>query len=102
MIGANGVGKSTLVKLIMGKLEPSKGDCLRNRQAKIALFTQYHMDQLNLEQSAVEFICERFKDDEEMLKNKDKTQYARRRLGRFNLTGKQHTQKMKYLSGGNN
>ena len=100
MIGANGVGKSTLVKLIMGQLEPNTGDCIRNRQAKISLFTQYHMDQLNLEQSAVEFICSKFADDEEMKKNKDKIQFARRKLGRFNLTGKQHTQKMKYLSGG--
>merc|ERR1712207_11907 len=51
-------------------------------------------------QSAVEFLCERFKDDKEMVAQKDKTGYARRRLGRFKLTGKQHTQKMKYLSGG--
>ena len=100
MIGANGVGKSTIVKLIMGKLEPISGDCRNNRQARIALFTQYHMDQLNLEQSAVEFLCERFANDKEMMAQKDKTGYARRRLGRFKLTGKQHTQKMKYLSGG--
>merc|ERR1712129_78143 len=91
MIGANGVGESTIVKLIMGKLEPISGECNCNRQARIALFTQYHMDQLNLEQSAVEFLCDRFKDE---------NGYARRRLGRFKLTGKQHTQKMKYLSGG--
>jgi len=100
MLGANGVGKSTIVKLIMNKLECLEGECRCNRQARIALFTQYHMDQLNLEQSAVEFLCERFKDDAEMKKHKDKTGYARRRLGRFKLTGKQHTQKMKYLSGG--
>merc|ERR1712129_74868 len=100
MIGANGVGKSTIVKLIMDKLEPINGECRCNRQARIALFTQYHMDQLNLEQSAIEFLCERFKDDKEMMAQKDKNGYARRRLGRFKLTGKQHTQKMKYLSGG--
>jgi len=100
MIGANGVGKSTIVKLCMGSLEPVEGECKCNRQARIALFTQYHMDQLNLEQSAVEFLCERFKDDAEMKQHKDQTGYARRRLGRFKLTGKQHTQKMKYLSGG--
>jgi len=100
MIGANGVGKSTIVKLIMEKLEPITGECRCNRQARIALFTQYHMDQLNLEQSAVEFLCDRFKDDKEMMMHKDKNGYARRRLGRFKLTGKQHTQKMKYLSGG--
>eukprot|EP00484_Ammonia_sp_Unknown_P001495 CAMPEP_0197020460 /NCGR_PEP_ID=MMETSP1384-20130603/1238_1 /TAXON_ID=29189 /ORGANISM="Ammonia sp." /LENGTH=672 /DNA_ID=CAMNT_0042448087 /DNA_START=116 /DNA_END=2134 /DNA_ORIENTATION=+ len=100
MIGANGVGKSTLVKLMMGTLEPIKGECKRNRSARIALFTQYHIDQLNLEQSAVEFLCERFADDDEMKQHKDKSGYARRRLGRFKLTGKQHTQKMKFLSGG--
>merc|ERR1712087_812735 len=100
MIGANGVGKSTIVKLVMSQLEPLSGECKCNRQARIALFTQYHMDQLNLEQSAVEFLCERFKDDAEMLQHKDKQGYARRRLGRFKLTGRQHTQKMKYLSGG--
>ena len=83
---------STIVKLIMGKLEPISGDCRNNRQARIALFTQYHMDQLNLEQSAVEFLCERFANDKEMMAQKDKTGYARRRLGRFKLTGKQHTQ----------
>jgi len=100
MIGANGVGKTTLVKLIMGQLEPLEGECLRNRQARIALFTQYHMDQLNLEQSAVQFICERFADDELMKQHKDKIQFARQQLGRFQLTGQQHTQEMKYLSGG--
>merc|ERR1712228_253336 len=100
MIGANGVGKSTIVKLIMDKLEPISGECRCNRQARIALFTQYHMDQLNLEQSAVEFLCERFAESDEMKQHKDKTGYARRRLGRFKLTGKQHTQKMKFLSGG--
>jgi len=100
MIGANGVGKSTIVKLIMAQLDPLEGECKCNRQARIALFTQYHMDQLNLEQSAVEFLCERFAEDADMQQHKDKTGYARRRLGRFKLTGKQHTQKMKYLSGG--
>ncbi|ETO20236.1 hypothetical protein RFI_16981, partial [Reticulomyxa filosa] len=141
MIGANGVGKSTLVKLIMDKVQPLEGECLRNRQARIALFTQYHMDQLNLEQSAIEFICERFADDDLLKREKDKVlcfafllfviiiaiaiaiavvifviiiniascrlhryitqvQYVRRQLGRFQLTGQQHTQEMKYLSGG--
>eukprot|EP00485_Elphidium_margaritaceum_P008134 CAMPEP_0202693648 /NCGR_PEP_ID=MMETSP1385-20130828/7689_1 /ASSEMBLY_ACC=CAM_ASM_000861 /TAXON_ID=933848 /ORGANISM="Elphidium margaritaceum" /LENGTH=669 /DNA_ID=CAMNT_0049349351 /DNA_START=62 /DNA_END=2071 /DNA_ORIENTATION=+ len=100
MLGANGVGKSTLVKLMLAKLEPLKGECKINRQARVALFTQYHMDQLNLEQSAVEFLMARFADDPEMQENKDKVGYSRRRLGRFKLTGKQHTQKMKFLSGG--
>jgi len=100
MIGANGVGKSTLVKLITGALQPISGDCIRNRQSRIALFTQYHIDQLNLEQSAVDFLLQRFANDDELKDEKDKLQQVRKRLGRFNLTGNQHTQQMKYLSGG--
>ena len=38
----------------------NEGEYIPNRHAKIALFTQYHMDQLDLEQSAIEFIIEKF------------------------------------------
>jgi len=170
MIGANGVGKTTLVKLILGKLIPQdkdgrpidelpdekKGDSdeeddeddeseekkpakkkvvkkpvakkesedsdddddedesssdesssseeetivLRNRNMRIALFTQHHMDQLNLEQNPIEFILERFKEDEELKNKKGRVQYVRRRLGRFHITGVQQTTPMKLLSGG--
>lgn len=101
MIGANGVGKSTIIKLILGQLHPLSGECSLNRHARIALFTQYHMDQLNLEQNAIQFLIERFADDPDMRANaKNKVGYVRSRLGKFKLTGKQHTQQMKYLSGG--
>ena len=101
MIGPNGCGKTTLVKLIMQTLEPLSGECIVNRQCRIALFTQYHMDQLNLEQNAIQFLIDKFGQKDEALKKiKDKTQYVRGRLGRFKLTGTHHTKKMKYLSGG--
>jgi len=156
MLGANGVGKTTLVKLILGDLVPQDGNgkpidefdeeksddedaakskkkapkkkkkkqenedeedededssssessseeeifVQRNRNLRIALFTQHHMDQLNLDQNPIEFILERFKDDEELRDNKDREQYVRRRLGRFHITGPQQTTRMKLLSGG--
>merc|ERR1719499_1437583 len=71
-----------------------------NRHCRIALFTQHHMDQLNLDQNPIEFILERFKDDPDLIENKDREQYVRRRLGRFHITGPQQTTKMKLLSGG--
>lgn len=100
MIGANGVGKTTLVKLIMGALEPLDGEVTRNRSARIALFTQHHIDQLDLNLSAVEFILKTFADDEDLQNDKDRVQTVRRRLGRFHITGQQQTQKMGLLSGG--
>jgi len=100
MIGANGVGKTTLVKLIMNAIQPQTGEVKRNRQARIALFTQHHVDQLDTELSAVDFILKEFADDPDLKDNKDRVQTVRRRLGRFHITGQQQTQKMKFLSGG--
>merc|ERR1719373_1537946 len=75
-------------------------EIFRNQQTRIALFTQHHMDQLNLEQSPVEFLLERFKDSEELKDNRDRVQYVRKRLGRYHITGVQQTTKMQLLSGG--
>jgi len=100
MIGANGVGKTTIVKLIRGLIQPTNSDAeiTVNRQARIAVFTQHHLDQLDLELSAVEFIVQKFAED--LIEDKDRVQTVRRRLGKFQLTGNQQTQQMKYLSGG--
>jgi len=112
MLGANGIGKTTLVKLILGELEPippeeledpdsdEEPEIFRNQQTRIALFTQHHMDQLNLEMSPVEFLLWKFREDEELKDNKGRVQYVRKRLGRYQLTGIQQTTKMKLLSGG--
>jgi len=99
-MGSNGVGKTTLVKLIMGKLIPTTGELVRNRNARIALFTQHHIDQLNLELSAIEFISKLFGRSEHLLNEKNKIQTIRKKLGKFSISGKQQTEKMKYLSGG--
>ena len=48
IVGANGVGKSTLLKLLVGKLNLSSGNSYRNGRLNLSLFTQHHMDQLKL------------------------------------------------------
>ena len=42
----NGVGKSTLLKLIIGQLRPTDGHVSRNTHLKFGVFTQHHEDQL--------------------------------------------------------
>ncbi|CAN1566459.1 Uup ATPase components of ABC transporters with duplicated ATPase domains [Rhabdaerophilaceae bacterium] len=46
LLGQNGNGKSTLVKLIAGRLEPKTGDVRRARGMKIAYFAQHQLDEL--------------------------------------------------------
>ncbi|MEC9397981.1 MAG: ATP-binding cassette domain-containing protein, partial [Myxococcota bacterium] len=40
IIGANGTGKSTLLNIIIGHMEPDSGEVATNRQAHIELLSQ--------------------------------------------------------------
>jgi len=46
LLGSNGNGKSTLVKLIAGRLEPFEGSITRASRLKIAYFAQHQLDEL--------------------------------------------------------
>ncbi len=42
LIGANGAGKSTFLKILSGKLEPSKGDITMNQGERLSVLEQDH------------------------------------------------------------
>ena len=42
LIGANGAGKSTFLKILSGKLEPSKGDVTMNQGERLSVLEQDH------------------------------------------------------------
>lgn len=48
LLGANGNGKSTLVKLIAGRLAPMRGALTRAERLKVAYFAQHQLDELDL------------------------------------------------------
>mmetsp|Transcript_8070 Transcript_8070/g.17383 ORF Transcript_8070/g.17383 Transcript_8070/m.17383 type:complete len:771 (+) Transcript_8070:93-2405(+) len=60
LLGENGNGKTTLVKLITGSLEPSEGEVLRNPHARFALVNQHHADQIDLTMSPLQFLRTKF------------------------------------------
>ena len=57
LVGPNGIGKSTLLKLMLGEIQPDKGSVKIGTQLDIAYFDQ-HRAQLNPEWTAIENICD--------------------------------------------
>lgn len=60
LVGENGNGKTTLVKLLLGHLEPTEGRVEINRQAKFALVNQHHADMIDLSLSPMQFMKQKF------------------------------------------
>ncbi len=58
LLGANGNGKSTLAKLLCGRLPPLEGVRQASKKMEVGYFAQHQLDDLNEEMSAYEHIAE--------------------------------------------
>lgn len=56
LLGANGEGKSTLSKLIAGKLALMEGSQARSKKLRIGYFAQHQLDELRPEESALQHL----------------------------------------------
>lgn len=54
LLGANGNGKSTLMKLIAGKLDVMSGDIFRAKKLRIGYFSQHQTEELDVESTPYE------------------------------------------------
>ncbi|KAJ3510179.1 hypothetical protein NLJ89_g4829 [Agrocybe chaxingu] len=79
MVGANGAGKSTVIKLLTGELTPLSGHVTRNGRLRIGYFAQHHVDTLIPTMSPVQFLASRFPGKSE--------QEYRSHLGNFQISG---------------
>jgi ATP-binding cassette subfamily F protein 3 len=52
LLGANGNGKSTLVKLIAGRLAPMSGQITRPPRLEVGYFAQHQLDELHVDEGA--------------------------------------------------
>ncbi|NP_038882.1 ATP-binding cassette sub-family F member 1 [Mus musculus] len=91
IVGPNGVGKSTLLLLLTGKLTPTNGEMRKNHRLKIGFFNQQYAEQLHMEETPTEYLQRSFN-----LPYQD----ARKCLGRFGLESHAHTIQICKLSGG--
>jgi len=90
IIGENGTGKSTFLKMLIGMVEPSKGSIYRRKDVKIGYFDQ-ELESLNKEQTIINFfIKETGKNEEQLIPL----------LLRYGFEKESFQKKIKLLSGG--
>jgi ATP-binding cassette subfamily F protein 3 len=96
LLGANGEGKSTLMKLIAGRLGSMKGDVFRSGKLRIGYFSQHQTEELDVDSTPYEEMLRLFQK-----KNPDaKEPVVRAKLGAFGFSRTLADNKIGALSGG--
>ena len=92
LLGRNGAGKSTFIKLLAGELPPVQGKVERARHVKIGYFAQHQLEQLDPHASALLHL--------QRLDPKVSEQDARNYLGSFNFMSDRVLEPVALFSGG--
>ena len=110
IVGPNGVGKSTFLKLLMGDIEPTKGEARQNLRLKIGRFDQHSGEHLTAAESPTEYLMRLFDLPVEKARKQLGKEFCCKVFiriailglvsGSFGLQSHAHTVMMKDLSGG--
>ena len=92
IVGSNGVGKSTFIKVILGKLKPVSGSVSVDKRARIGYYHQHSSEVLPVELTAVEYLLS--------IDASIGNQGARQYLGLIGLESSLHNSLLGTLSGG--
>ena len=92
LLGANGNGKSTLIKLLCGELKPMSGTIYKSNKLRIGYFSQHQTEVIDASKTAYQVMKDQMKDAPEPK--------IRAVLGRFNFDKHKADTKVEELSGG--
>ncbi|HTW33126.1 MAG TPA: ABC-F family ATP-binding cassette domain-containing protein [Rhizomicrobium sp.] len=92
LLGQNGNGKSTMAKLLAGKLEAMAGDQVRSKKLTTGYFAQHQLDELDAHATPIQTLAR--------LRPKFTEQEVRTRLGGFGFSADKAKTQVGKLSGG--
>ena len=98
IIGENGVGKTTLMKLLLGQLEPQTGTIKWAEKVRISTYDQDHEDEFKSDRQLTDWIGEYVR--KEGYEGEDAETQIRGTLGRLLFGGDTVKKAVKVLSGG--
>lgn len=90
LIGTNGTGKSTFIKILMGLLDATSGEVFKHPDLSIGYYSQ-EFETFDFSKTVMDTFCDATKKDES---------FARSFLGRYMLSGNKVYQSVGSLSGG--
>ena len=92
LVGRNGGGKSTMMKLMIQEIKPVSGEVITDRQIRFGYYNQHYIENLPLEMNVIDYLRDKF--------NQFKEQEIREYLGKIGLKSNEHILQFKNLSGG--
>jgi ATP-binding cassette, subfamily F, member 1 len=92
IVGKNGVGKSTILKLLSGEITPNQGTRFISKNIYVGKYYQHFEDSLPLDKTPVEYLQSLFSEHH--------IQEIRKHLSNFNLDSKAHVIPISECSGG--
>ncbi len=91
-VGRNGNGKTTLARLLSGRLQPRSGEIVASSRLRVGYFAQNEIDELDIEETPLQHMTR--------LMPTAPPRAVRAQLGRFGFSGDKVAVKAKNLSGG--
>lgn len=94
LVGPNGTGKSTLLKLMTGDLDPTEGEVRRHLHLQIGRYFQHSVEQLDEKMTTLEFMQSSFPE------KKMGVNEWRQHMGKYGISGPIQAAKISTLSDG--
>ncbi len=98
VIGENGVGKSTLMKLLMGELTPQRGTVKWTEKARVGYYAQDHADDFKSDTNLTDWVAEYARAN--AAEGEDLETLIRGTLGRLLFSGDEVRKPVRVISGG--